>query len=126
MRRIFPLLLVCVLGLVACDSAARTVETTRKNLAAFQTSPNDATQTAAEQSLKKLDAQIDELDKQGGDTDLLRKQAFGLHSDFQAAKMARVITDTKNAIQGIGEALKDAGKSFSETLGNAAKKTNKE
>ena len=110
-----------LLVLAGCDSPTRTVETARRQLAAFQASPDAEKQAAVERSLDKLDAQVDELDKKGDRTqaDLFRSQAFGLRTDFQAARMARAINDAKNAIQGIGEAFKEAGKSFGEAFKNS-------
>jgi len=107
--------------LAGCDSPSRTVDTTRKQLSAFQASPDQEKQAAVEQSLAKLDAQVEALDKKGDhiQADLFRRQSFSLHSDFQAARMARTINAATQAIQGIGEALKDAGKSFSETFKNS-------
>ena len=107
--------------LAGCDPPKRTVDTARQQLSAFQASPSAEKQAAVEQSLAKLDAQVEALEKKGDRTqaDIFRRQAFSLRTDFQAAKMARVINDATKAIQGIGEALKDAGKSFGETFKNS-------
>lgn len=112
---------VVVLTLAGCDSPSRTVETTRKQLSEFQANPDAARQAAVEKSLDKLDSQVAELEKKGLGTqaDEFRRESFTLHTDFQAAKMARAINDAKNAIQGFGEAFKAAGKSFSETFKNS-------
>lgn len=109
-----------------CDSPQRTVDTARKQLAAFQAAPDAAKLAAVEQSLAKLDQQIEALKAKGDSvqTDLLRRQASNLKSDLQAAKLAKTINDAKNAIQGFGEAIKEAGKSFNETLRNGSKETN--
>ena len=111
--------------LAGCHSPARTADTARKQLAAFQAAPDAQKQAAVEQSLARLDAQVDELDKNGDhvQADLFRRQASSLRTAFQAAKMARAFNDAKNAIQGIGEAFKDAEKSFSETLKNSGTNT---
>lgn len=107
--------------LTGCDSPARTVDVARKQLSAFQSSPDADKQTAVEQSLVKLDAQVDELEKKGDHihADFFRQQASTLRTDFQAAKMARALNQAKQAIEGIGKAFKDAGKSFSETFKNS-------
>ncbi len=109
-----------LLVLAGCDSPARTAGTARKQLAAFQAAPDAQKQAAVEQSLAKLDAQVDDLDKKGdrGQADIFRRQAFTLRTDFQAAKLASALNNASKAIQGIGEAFKDAGKSFSETFKN--------
>ncbi len=110
-----------LLALTGCDSPARTVDSTRRQLAAFQASPDAAKQAAVEASLAKLDDQVASLERKGDtiQADLFRGQASRLRTDFQAAKMARAFNDAKNAIQGIGDAFKDAGKSFSETFKNS-------
>lgn len=122
-------LVLCALAalfLAGCDSAQRTVETARKQLTEFKASPDSARQAALEQSLAKLDGQIAGLEKKGDtvQADLFRRQAAALRSDFQAARLAKSLNDAKNAIQGFGDAIKDAGKSFSETLRNSSKNTN--
>ena len=79
-----------LLVLAGCDSPARSADTARKQLAAFQAAPDAQKQAAVEQSLDKLDAQVDELDKSGDhvQADLFRRQASSLRTDFQAAKLA--------------------------------------
>lgn len=116
------ILLVLLWG---CNSPSRTVENVRRQLAEFQTSPDAEKQAAVEKSLAKLDSQIEELEKKGDRTqaDIFRRQAFSLRTDFQAAKMAKALNDAKNAIQGIGDAFKEAGKSFSETFKGAETNT---
>ncbi|MEI6278950.1 MAG: hypothetical protein WCQ16_06155 [Verrucomicrobiae bacterium] len=113
--------LVCIaLALAGCDSPTRTVETTRRQIAEFQASPNDQRQAAVEESLAKLDAQVAELAKKGDavQSDLYRQQITRLRSDFQAAKINRALIDAKRAIQGIGDAFKEAGKAIGNTLKN--------
>ena len=108
--------------LAGCDSPSRTIDAARKQLSAFQAAPNAEKQAEVERSLARLEAQVAELEKKGDhiQADLFRGQASSLRTDFQAAKLARALNDAKNAIQGIGEAIKDAGKSFSETLKNGS------
>lgn len=112
--------------LSGCDSPKRTVEMARKQLAEYKAAPSDTKQAAIEESLAKLDMQIARLEKKGNtaQADFYRKQAASLRSDFQAMRIARALHDAKNAVQGIGEAFKEAGKIFNETLDNASQKTN--
>jgi len=109
-----------LLVLAGCDSPSRTADTARKQLSAFQAAPDAEKQAEVERSLAKLDTQVDELEKNGDhvQADLFRRQAFTLRTDFQAAKLASAFNNASKAIQGIGEAFKDAGKSFSETFKN--------
>lgn len=117
MRKTLALLAVAV-GLAACDSPGRTVQTTKSQIAAFQANPDSAKQAAVEESLARLDLQVGELEKKGDtiQADLFRRQAASLRSDFQAAKMSKAINDAKKAIEGIGDAFKDAGKTIGEAL----------
>jgi hypothetical protein len=120
------LLLVAGLALMGCDSPEGSVSTARKQLTEFKTTPDNTKQEALEKTLATLDTQIAELEKKGDvvQADLFRRQADSIRADFQAARMARALNDAKNAIQGFGDAIKEAGKSFSETLSNASKETN--
>ena len=120
------LLLLLSLLLAACQSPESTIATIRKQISEFKSAPDDVKQTAIEKSFVKLEEQIAELERKGDATqsDLFRRQATALQSDFQAARMARALSDAKNAIEGFGNAIKDAGKSFTETLGNLSKETN--
>ena len=92
-----------LLVLAGCDSPSRTADTARKQLAAFQAAPDAEKQAAVEQSLARLDAQVDDLEKKGDhvQADLFRRQASSLRTDFQAAKMARAFHDASKAIQGL-------------------------
>jgi hypothetical protein len=114
------LAVACLVVLAGCDSPSRTVDSAKKELSAFQAAPDAAKQAAVEQTLAKLDVQIDALEKKGDHTqaDSFRQQAFNLRSDFQAAKVAKALKDATKAIQGIGEAFKEAGKTFSDTFKN--------
>lgn len=107
--------------LAGCDSPARTVETAKRQIVEFQAAPSDKAQAAVEESLAKLDAEIAVLEKNGDavQADLFRRQTSRLRSDFQAAKISRAFNDAKNAIQGIGEAFKGAGKAIGDTFKNS-------
>jgi hypothetical protein len=117
MRKTLALLAIAA-GLVACDSPGRTVQTAKAQISAFQANPDSAKQAAVEESLARLDLQVGELEKKGDtiQADLFRRQAASLRSDFQAAKMSKAINDAKKAIEGIGDAFKEAGKTIGEAL----------
>lgn len=117
MRKTLALLVIAA-GLAACDSPGRTVQTTKAQIAAFQASPDSAKQAAVEESLARLDLQVGALEKKGDaiQADLFRRQAASLRSDFQAAKMSKAINDAKKAIEGMGNAFKEAGKTIGEAL----------
>ncbi|MBE2205789.1 MAG: hypothetical protein IAE94_15765 [Chthoniobacterales bacterium] len=113
-------LAVILWGLAGCDSPTRTVETTRKHLAAYQAQPTAQNQAEVEKSLANLDARIAELEEKGDhvQAELFRRQASNLRTDFQAAKVAQAINSASKAIQGIGEAFRDVGKTFGEAFKN--------
>jgi septal ring factor EnvC (AmiA/AmiB activator) len=104
--------------LAGCDSPSRTVDTARKQLAAFQAAPDSKKQAEVETSLAKLDAQIQALETQGdvAQAEILRHQSRNLHNDFQAIRMAHTIQNATKAIQDIGDAFKEAGKTFGESF----------
>lgn len=106
------------LALTGCDSPSRTVDTTRKQIAEFSTAPDPKKQDAIESSLAKLDEEIAALEKKGdrATADRFRRDALSLRTDFQAAKVAAALKTATQAIQGIGEAFKDAGKTFMQTI----------
>jgi len=113
------LVVLCLaFGLAGCDSPTRTVETTRRQITEFQAAPNEKTQAAVQESLAKLDAQVEALEKKGDtiQADLFRREASRLRSDFQATKISKAFRDAKNAIQGIGDAFQKAGKIIGDTL----------
>lgn len=118
-RWIFLAAVLC--GLAGCDSPTRTVDTARQQISAYQAHPDARHQAAVEESLAKLDVQIGDLEKKGDHprADLFRRQASSLRADFQAAKMVQAIQSATKAIQGIGEAFKDAGKSFEKVFGSS-------
>ncbi len=112
------LLLLMILTLAGCDSPQNTVKSLSKDIEAFRASPNDQIQMTIEQSFAKLDQQISSLENQGKsqDASLLRSQESSLRGDYAAAKIARSVNDAKNAIQGFGNAFKEAGKSIGDVF----------
>lgn len=108
------ILLACLATLVGCDNPQKTADTLRKEIADFKATPNDEKQLKIEQTFAKFQEQIAALEKRGDDlrADSMKDQLNDLRSDYQAAKVARALGDAKNAIQGIGEAVKDSAKSI--------------
>jgi len=114
--------ILVVFTLTGCDSPERSIDSARKAVAEFQASPTSTTEADAEKQLAKIEARIDDLAAKGGDparVEALRREAASLRADFQAARMAKALLDAKSAIEGIGNAVKDATKSFTDTLKNA-------
>lgn len=120
MSRLTRFLAACglAIALAACDSPERTVSEASRQIAAYQAAPDAEKQAAIEASLARLETQVGELDRKGDrvKADLFRRQAQSLRSDFQAAKMARALQDAKAAIEGIGQAFQEAGKTIGESF----------
>jgi uncharacterized lipoprotein len=110
--------LAMVAILAGCDSPSRTADAARKQLAAFQAAPDPQKQAEVETSLAKLDAQIQALETKGdvAQAEILRRQSRNLHNDFQAIRVAHTIQNATKAIQDIGDAFKDASKTFGESF----------
>jgi flagellar hook-basal body complex protein FliE len=67
-----------------------------------------------------LERQIAELQQRGDHkADELWNQLVSLRSEYQAAKISKAVQDTRNAIQGFGEALKETARSVEEAFKNA-------
>ena len=61
----FAVAALCGLPLTACDSPQSTVDSLRREIAAFRANPGDQEQLAIEQSFAKLESQIAKLEKSG-------------------------------------------------------------
>lgn len=118
--RFFLMLLfgVIAFGLTGCDSPDRTLDSIRRDLAAYKLNPTPDAEVKVEQGFKKLDAQIGELTQSGrtGEAAAVESMASNLRGDFRAARMVNSLRDAQSAIEGIGSAIKDAGKSIGDVF----------
>jgi predicted small secreted protein len=120
MKRLSIAVLLSAMLLVGCDSPQRTVASLRKEILEFKTAPNEKTRVKIDQDLAKLERQIAELQQRGDPSaDELWNQLVSLRSEYQAAKISKAVQDTRNAIQGFGEALKETARSVEEAFKNA-------
>lgn len=120
MKRLSIAVLLSAMLLVGCDSPQRTVDSLRKEILEFKTAPNEKTRVKIDQDLAKLERQIAELQQRGDPSaDELWNQLVSLRSEYQAAKISKAVHDTRNAIQGFGEALKETARSVEEAFKNA-------
>lgn len=118
MRHGLPFLLLALLLVVGCDKPEGTIDSLRKEIAAFKAAPDDIKEANIEKSFIKLDEQIAKV-KTKGETikaSELERQEANLRGDFRAAKMNRALLDAQKAIQGFGEALKDTGKNLQDAF----------
>ena len=120
MKRLSIAVLLSAMLLVGCDSPQRTVDSLRKEILEFKTAPNERTRVKIDQDLAKLERQIAELQQRGDPSaDEVWNQLVSLRSEYQAAKISKAVQDTRNAIQGFGEALKETARSVEEAFKNA-------
>jgi hypothetical protein len=104
-------------ALGGCDNPQNTIDTLRKEIAAFKTTPDDKKQLEIEQNLAKLETQVYDLQKKGDvKADDYARELISLRTDYQSAKMAKTLDDAKKALEGFGGALKDGVKSFSDAF----------
>ncbi|MFZ4681236.1 MAG: hypothetical protein ACOYMS_01940 [Terrimicrobiaceae bacterium] len=115
MKHALTLLALATLFLTGCDNPQNTADSLRKEIAEFKATPDEKRQLIIDQSFVKLTNQIQKLEKRG-DTKAagLKDQLISLRADYQAAKVNKALNDAKNAIQGIGEAVKDSAKNIGE------------
>ncbi len=116
-----PLFLACValtFALASCDTPERTVDTLRREIAAYKAAPDDVKQIEIEKNFVHLDEQIDALRKKGDrdKADDLAETRTTLRGDYQSARMGRAIQDAKSAIQGFGEAFKSEVKNIGDAF----------
>jgi predicted small secreted protein len=113
-------LLILALGaalLTGCDNPQRTVDSLRKQITEFKATPDDLKQAKIDETFAKLEGQIAALQQRGDPkAEALKSQLASLRGEYQAARMAKAVQDAKNAIQGVGEALKDTAKSVEDAF----------
>ncbi|HVE17054.1 MAG TPA: hypothetical protein VNB29_09985 [Chthoniobacterales bacterium] len=124
MRRAF-LLALLVAGLAGCDHPQQTIDELRTEIAAYKSAPSDAAQAKIDADFAKLDAQINQLDSSGkaSKAATFRASEENLRSDYRAARMVGAVKNAKDAIQGLGNAFKEAGQSIGDAFRDSAKPT---
>ncbi len=121
------MILLSALALQACgDKPKETVELVRQDLAEYKADPTEARQQKVEASLALLDAQIEKLETSDRESEarLYRASEENLRADFRSARMLNSLRDAQSAVEGVGSAFKDAGRSigdaFREVTGRAS------
>lgn len=126
MKRLAALLLTAtaLCGLAACDHPQKTVDQLRQEIAAYKANPTDAAQAKIEADLALLDSQTEKLAAKGQAAEAAgyRSTAENLRADYRAARMIRTMKDAQSAIQGFGEAFKEAGQSLGDAFRSPEKK----
>jgi predicted small secreted protein len=118
------LALTCALVLAGCDSAQSTADKLRVEIGEFKNTPDDKKQALIEEHFAKLETQLAALQKRGdAKAGAISDQLTSLKEQYQTAKLAKALTDAKNAIQGFGQAVKDTAKDIQQTFqGNQTNK----
>lgn len=112
MRKVLLLLAAAVL-IAGCDNPQKTADKLRQEIIEFKAAPTDKLQAQIELDLAKFDEEVTALERKNSDkAPGLREQLISLRADYQAAKLARTVEDTKRAIQGVGQAIKDSAQSI--------------
>jgi len=107
--------------LAGCDNPERTVARLRVQIADYKAAPTDAKQEEIEAGFDKLGSQIAKLESDGSELEAsaLRSTAENLKSDYRAARIVRSLKDAQSALEGVGNAFKEAGKSISDAFKDA-------
>jgi uncharacterized protein YukE len=114
----FLALVLAAAALTACDNPHKAADALRTEIRAFRADPTDEKQAAIEQEFANLDARIDAMEGAGKarEAALLRDVVADLRVDFRTAKLARSLQDATDAIKGIGDAFRDAGRSVGDAI----------
>jgi outer membrane murein-binding lipoprotein Lpp len=109
--------------LAGCDSPRKTVDQLRQEITAYKDAPSEAAKTKIDEDFAKLGTQIAKLEAKGktSDASAYRASAENLRADYRAAQMVHALKDAQSAVQGIGNALQEAGKSFGDAFRAPAK-----
>ncbi len=112
MRRALLLLAVAVF-FAGCDNPQKTADRLRQEIVEFKAAPDDKKQAQIELDFAKLEEQVVTLErKDSAKAPGLREQLISLRDDYQAAKLARTMEETRRAIQGVGQAIKEGAQSI--------------
>lgn len=118
----FLLASALLLSISACSKPEDAVEKVRENLQKFRASPNSSTQSAVEESFTQAEQAIARLQSRGESAraEALERDLQKLCSEFAAAKVARAVNEAMQAVDGFGQAIREAGKSFGDALKKSA------
>jgi hypothetical protein len=91
--------------ITGCDSPSSRIQEIKRNLDAFQRSPNKETIEALEKSFAKMEVQVQELEAEGDTVqyDLFRRQSFTLRYDFHSTLLAIAKFDTEEGVRRAAE-----------------------
>lgn len=118
---LLPALALFALLAAGCDSPQRTVDQLRGEIDAYAAAPADDKAAKIEQGFQKLDAQITALRSSGKDVEARawQQELDTLRVKYAAARVGAGLQGAKQALQGIGEAFREAGKSIGDAVRGA-------
>lgn len=116
------LLLLAVAAFTGCDSPNGTVESLRRDIAAYKADPSPEREASIQASFQKLDEQIEALETSGKSSEATtyRDSEANLRADFRAARMVQALEDAQSAVKDVGDAFKEAGRSIGEVFRSPA------
>lgn len=105
-----------------CDSAQDTLQSLRKEVSAYATSPTDAAAAKIDQGFARLDGQITKARAAGqtAEATSMGQERDALEAQYAAARMTASLLKAKEAAANVGEAFRKAGEAFGQTLQNGA------
>ena len=111
-------LIIAALAVAGCDSAQRTADTLQKEIASYPSDPSAEGADKIEQSFDRLDQEIQQLRSAGKsrEAESLEQQRQNLQAQYLAARMTEGLQKMKQAAEGFGSALRQAGDTFGEAL----------
>jgi uncharacterized protein YukE/predicted small secreted protein len=115
MKRAFLALAFGAAVLAGCDNPQMTIDSLRKDITELSPGSNGeemrAKMAKIDDKFAKLESQITALEQRGDPkADEFKRQLASLRGEYQAKKMLQAVQDAKNAIQSVGEALRDTAK----------------
>ena len=116
------LLAVILFSAPGCDSPQDTLQTLRKEVSAYATSPTDAAAAKIDEGFARLDGQIAKARAAGqtAEATSMGQERDALQAQYAAARMTASLLKAKEAAANVGEAFRKAGEAFGKTLQNGA------
>jgi hypothetical protein len=116
------LLAVILFSAPGCDSPQDTLQSLRKEVSAYATSPTDAAAAKIDEGFARLDGQIAKARAAGqtAEATSMGQERDALQAQYAAARMTASLLKAKEAAANVGEAFRKAGEAFGKTLQNGA------
>jgi hypothetical protein len=116
------LLAVILFSAPGCDSPQDTLQSLRKEVSAYATSPTDAAAAKIDEGFARLDGQIAKARAAGqtAEASSMGQERDALQAQYAAARMTASLLKAKEAAANVGEAFRKAGEAFGKTLQNGA------